>query len=359
MADVFAVQDEISAAISDALKVRLSPQAAAKPRHTPTLPAYEALLKARHFHWKVTAESMEQAKLFHEQAIALDPQYALAHADYAEYLVGRAVMGLSPMRKMAPLIRNAAQRALELDPSLVDAHGPLCILASSHDYDWNEAGRQFALATPGGHGSPLTHMACGWSYVFASGRRKEAVEHLKLAVQGDPLHLMSRAVLGMSLGAVGRYEDAEELLQQSLDLDPNFMWTHYYLAFVHAARQKFAEALPFAEKAFSLSPWFALSVGFYAGLLVRTGEPDRGREIVRALGGGEAYGASMGLAIFHTCCGQIDLAADSFEKAIEERDPLAPTLLQSAIGEPLRASARWPKLAALMNLPAAEKTLAT
>jgi adenylate cyclase len=80
LADVFAVQDEISAAISKALQVRLSPQAAAKPRYTPKLPAYEALLKARHFHWKVTAEAMEQARPFYEQAIALDPQFALAHA---------------------------------------------------------------------------------------------------------------------------------------------------------------------------------------------------------------------------------------------------------------------------------------
>ena len=134
--------------------MRLSPEAAAKPRHTPALPAYEALLKARHFHWKVTVESMNQARQFYELAIALDPQYALAHALYADYLFGRTTTGLSPMRKVAPAIRALAQRAQELDPSLADPHGPLCALASSHDYDWNEAGRQFALAMPGGRGSP-------------------------------------------------------------------------------------------------------------------------------------------------------------------------------------------------------------
>jgi TolB-like protein len=154
LADVFAVQDEISAAITAALKVKLSPQVAARPRHTPALPAYEALLKARHFHWKVTAESMNQSKVFYEQAIALDPQFALAHALYGDYLFGRTTVGLSPFREVEPAIRAVAQRALELDPSLADAHGPLCLLASSFDYDWNEAGRQFALATPGGRGSP-------------------------------------------------------------------------------------------------------------------------------------------------------------------------------------------------------------
>lgn len=102
----FAVQDELSAAISKALEVRLAPQAAEKPRYTPRLPAYEALLKARHFHRKVTAESMDQARSFYEQAIALDPQFALAHALYANYLLGRATVGLSPLRELAPVIRG-------------------------------------------------------------------------------------------------------------------------------------------------------------------------------------------------------------------------------------------------------------
>jgi TolB-like protein/Tfp pilus assembly protein PilF len=352
LADVFAVQDEISAAISEALKVRLSPQSAAKPRYTPTLPAYEALLKARHFHWKVSAESMEQAKLFYEQAIALDPQFALAHALYADYLFGRTTIGLSPMREVAPAIRALALRALELDPSLADAHGPLCLLASSFDYDWNEAGRQFALATPGGLGSAQCHMGGGWNYVLASGRRMEAVAELRLAVQGDPLHLTHRAILAMALAAVARFAEAEELLRQSEDLDPSFMWTHYYLADIHAAQQKFVEALPFAEKAFSLAPWYAPAIGIYAGLLVRTGDQSRGRTIVSALGLGEVYGASKGLAIFHTVCGNIQLAADWYERAIEERDSFAVSYLQAAIGEPLRASQYWPKLAALMNLSA-------
>jgi TolB-like protein len=350
LADVFAVQDEISAAISAALKVKLSPQADERQRYTPTLPAYEALLKARHFHWKITAESMDLAKLFYEQAIALDPQFALAHALYADYLFGRTTIGLSPLRDVEPIIRAVAQRALELEPSLADAHGPLCILASTFDYDWSEAGRQFALATPGGRGSPHVHMGCGWNYLLASGRRREAVEQFRLAAQGDPLHLTTRAVLGMALAAVGRYAEAEELLQQSRDLDPDFMWIHYYLADLHAARGQFAGALPSAEKAFALAPWYAPSVGIYAGLLVRTGEPDRGREMVRALGASKAYGAAKGLAIFHSICGDIDRAADFYEKAIEERDSSVVAFLQGAIGEPLRASTHWPRLAALMNL---------
>jgi eukaryotic-like serine/threonine-protein kinase len=351
LADVFAVQDEISAAIAQELQLKLSPKATAKPRYTPKLPAYEALLKAKHFHWKVTAESMTQAKEFYEQAIALDPQYALAHALYADYCFGRTTVGMTPLREAAPVSRAMAQRALELDPSLPEAHSTLCILAATYDFNWKEAGSQFTLATTDDSTSPVSRMGCGFFYHLGSGHRKEAVEQLELALKGDPLHLAIRSILAACLGGVGRYAEAEEHLRQTTNLDSNFFWAWHYLAELYAARQMFVEALPFAEKAFSLAPWFTPSMGLYAALLVRAGEQDRGSELIRKLGSGVAYGTPTGMAVFHVCCGEIDLAADWFEKAIEERYSLVPPSLQGAIGEPLRASPRWPKLAALMNLP--------
>jgi len=96
------------------------------------------------------------------------------------------------------------------------------------------------------------------------------------------------------------------------------------------------------------------------GLVVHTGEPDRGREVIRALGGGETYGTSKGLAIFHTVCGDINAAAEWFERGIEEeREPEITHLLQAVLGKPLRVGPHWPKLAALMNLPEAARTLRT
>jgi serine/threonine-protein kinase len=350
LADVFAVQDEISAAIAQELQLKLSPQAAAKPRYTPKLPAYEALLKAKHFHWKVTAESMDQAKTLYEQAIALDPQFALAQALYADYLFGRTTVGMTPMREAAPVARALAQRALELDPALPEAHNVLGVLAATYDYDWKEAARRFALATADDSASPHCHLSCGLYYLLGSGRRKEAVVELERAVQGDPLQLTIRTFMAVCLGAAGRYAEAEEHFRQVRDLDPNFVWAHYYLAELFAARQMFVEALPIAERAHSLGPWSSPSVGLYGGLLARQGEQDRGRDVISRLGSGDAYGASTGLAIYHICRGEIDVAADWFEKAIEERYPNATAFLQGAIGEPLRASPRWPQLAAMMNL---------
>jgi eukaryotic-like serine/threonine-protein kinase len=352
MADVFAVQDEISAEISGALQVKLSPTGAAKPRYTPKLPAYEALLKAKHFHWKVTVESMEQAKVFYEQAIALDPQYALALASYADYCVGRTTLGMTPLREAAPVSRALAQRALALDPSLPEAHNILGCLAAWLDYNWKEAESECLVATTSDAASAHCYFTFGL-YLLLMGRWEEAVKQMEQAVQRDPLQTTIRNFLGVTLSAVGRDADAEEQFRQTLHLDANFSWAYVFLAEFYAARGRFAEALPIAEKAFSLTPWYPPSVGIYAGLLVREGQPDRGKELIRKLGSGEAYGASAGWAIFHLCCGEIDPAADWFEKVIEERDPLGAQVLQTPLGEPLRASPRWPKLAALMNLPAA------
>jgi TolB-like protein/Tfp pilus assembly protein PilF len=351
LADVFAVQDEISAAIAEALKVKLSPQPAANPRYTPKLPAYEAYLKARHFHWKVTAESMARANEFYEQAIALDPQFALAHALYADYMFGRAVFGMTPAHKAAPAARALAQRALELDPSLHEAHAVLCTVAAAYDYDWKEAARRFTLATVSDALSPWALAYLGQFYLVASGRKKEAVDQVERAVQGDPLHPGIRLLMAGCLAAVGRYAEAEAHARQILDLDPSAGLAYYVLASLCAARSMFAEALSFAEKAFSLAPLYAPSLGVYAGILVCIGEPNRGKELIQRLGSGQVYGTPMGLAIFHAYCGEIVLAADWFEKAIEERSPGVAYLLQTAIAEPLRASPRWPKLAKMMNFP--------
>jgi eukaryotic-like serine/threonine-protein kinase len=351
LADVFAVQDEISAAIAEALHTKLSPQATEKPRYMPKLPAYEALLKAKHFHWKVTPEAMAEAEVFYEQAIALDPQYALAHALYADYTFGQAVFGRTPAQEIMPAARAMAQRALELDPSLPDAHAILCAVATEYDYDWKEAARRFALATADDALPPWALAYLSGYYLLALGRKKEALDQVERAVQGDPLHPGIRSAMAGRLAAVGRYAEAEMHLRQILDLDPNSAFAYVRLADIYAARRMFVEALPFADKAYSLAPWAAQATGLYAGLLTRTGERNRGKELIQRLGSGQAYGAPFGLAIFHAYSGEIDLAADWFEKAIEERYPGLNLWLRSPSGEPLRASPRWPKLAALMNLP--------
>jgi hypothetical protein len=147
----------------------------------------------------------------------------------------------------------------------------------------------------------------------------------------------------------------KSLLLETWTLDPNFLMTNLYIASSYADRGLIEQALPFAEKIATSAPWFGLGVGQYAGLLVRVDQTEKASDVLQTLGHGERYGAAMGLAMFHIRCGNLELAADWFEKAIEERNTTVAVYLQSATGAPLRASPRWFILAALMNLPAADK----
>jgi TolB-like protein/Tfp pilus assembly protein PilF len=348
--DVFAVQDDISNAIAAALQVKLAPVAATAALYTPTLPAYEALLKARHLHWMHTPESMEQATGFYEQAITLDPRFALAHAEYAELLMGHSYMEYAHQSEMAPLSRAQALKALELDPSLSEAHGSLCAIAATHDRDWPEAHRQFLLATSGSHSSPLTRRQCGWTYLLASGQVNEAVRQLQLAVQADPLHLEYRSVLGACLDAAGRHDEAAGILLQTLEFAPGTLTPTMFLTISYYNRGMFADALALAESMFVLAPFYPLGLSLYAGLLTRTGQPPRGQTLLQRLRPGSP-GVNTMMATYYLLCDELDQAANWFEQALASRDANAMTLMQLTIGKELRASKHWPKLAALMNLP--------
>ncbi len=135
---------------------------------------------------------------------------------------------------------------------------------------------------------------------------------------------MTRATLGVCLIAVGREAEGEEHLRQVLTLDPTFSTSLFFLAQLYAARGRFQEALQAAEQSFAASPWFALSVGIYAGLLARTGQTARAGELLKNLGNTEAFLVPQAWGLYHVCLNEIGKAADWFEKAIEQRDTWLP-----------------------------------
>src|SRR5262245_7790708 len=145
LADVFAVQDEIAGAITKALSARLSIGEPAGRQHTPTLAAYEAYLKGRHRLWLITPESLHESREFFQQAIAADPRSAAAYTGLSHHSCTLTMFSLMPARQAMPQVRANAQRALELEPSLPDAHAMLGIVAALYDYDWNESSREFGI----------------------------------------------------------------------------------------------------------------------------------------------------------------------------------------------------------------------
>jgi len=346
LADVFAVQDEIAAAIAAALQVKLS---ASPRRYTPKLAAYEEFLKARHYFQKWTPESAVRARECLERAVELDPAFALAHSDMGWCFFTLVSENRIPPREASALMKAEARKALEIDSSLPDAHAVLG-LAGVLDYDWTEAGRHFHLAMSREHVQPLVRYFYSHFYLAPLGRMREAEQENQLALQEDPLNLLCRSAAGMYTLASGRFPEGVALLREVLKLDENYWLAYVWLVAHHAARGLLAEAAPFAEKLFSLAPWNVFAIGLFAGILQRTGDPSRAQGLLDGLGDPTAFGAPGGFIAYYMALGEADLAADWFEKAIEQHDTRTPWIFAHMCGDLLTSSPRWPKLAKMMNL---------
>jgi len=346
IADVFAIQDEIASAISTALKMKLSPEAAPIRPYTPNLRAYEAYLKSRDYWFKPTPESLARVKESLEHAIELDPKFALAYSMLGVYYTMLANLGIRESREVIPLARAAELEALRVDPSLPEAHAILGVCDGSN-YEWNEAERRWRFAMAHEPVSRDVRFWYGNHYLLPIGRPGEALEAMTWGLELDPLNLMYRHHLAVGLRHTGRLEDAEAELRKVLEIDANFPLALDTLGAVCAQQGRFEEALALTERAYALTPWVSTIIGQLAALLVRAGATSRAEVLIDRLRSRDVCGAPAGLAVFHAMCGDLDWAAESAELAIEERYPLLVRVLRPLLG----SSARWPALARMMKLP--------
>jgi adenylate cyclase len=352
MSDIFAIQDEISAAIARALRVKLSPESVAAQRYTPKLEAYEALLKARHQQVKVTPESLELARRSYEQACELDPAFGMAHVGLGHYWLIQSHFGRRPARECLLRARAEAQRSLQIDPSLPDAHALLGLVTATYDFDWAAAEKHFDF--------PLAKQA-SYEFIrpmysglqFLRGNVEQAIQLTQRAIEEDPLEVWPRMNLHAFLQAAGRDQEALEQLKKVLELDPNQVVALVSMAMIYADKGDLAEAIKVARRAYAVGPWLPESPGVLAALLRRNGEEVESRSLANQLGSGEVPGNARAHAVFHLLCGDMERGADWTEKAIEQRDGSIMYYLRFVVSKGLRASARWPKIAKMINLPSA------
>jgi TolB-like protein len=350
MADVFAIQDEISQAISTALQVTLTVKPGPR-RHTPKLPAYEAVLKGRHHMLKHAPISFVRANECFEQAMAQDPQYAKPHANLGLNHFLSAMSGARSARETMPLVRAEAQEALSLDTSDPDPHFLLAAVSAAYEYEWKKAIDHFTIALAGTSVSAEAHWAYASLYLQPLGRFEEAVSHMELAVERDPLNPFWRGVLASHLTHALRHDDAIRQAKEAMDIDDTNIAPHTTLGEAYVALGLWAEAVQVLEKAYRLQPQFTLTTGLLAGALVRIGERARAEELIRDMG--DAPRPLMGKVLYHWVCSESEQAADLYERTINARDPFALVFANGPLGSRFRESSRWPKLARMMNLPEA------
>jgi TolB-like protein/Tfp pilus assembly protein PilF len=354
LSDIFAVQDEISAAIAKALRVKLSREAIPQ-RYPPKVEAYEAYLKARYQQAKVSPESMELARRFYEQASALDPGFAMPHVGLGFYWHNLANFGRHFAVDCIAPARAEAQRALQIDSSLAEAHALLGYLAAIHDLDWVAAEKHFDFPVAKQVGFGLLRPLYAWVQ-FWQGKVEPAINLAQRAMEEDPLEVWAHMNLHAYLQGAGRDDEALEQLKKVIELDPNQVIALVSMAMIYADKGNLTEALKIARRAYAIGPWSPDTIGVLAGLMRRNGGEVES-SLANALGSGEAPGDARAHALFHLLCGEIDEGADWVEKAVAQRDSSMMVYLRYVVSKSLRASHRWPPIAKMINLPVQPSTL--
>ena len=248
LTDVFAVQDEVSAAVASALQVRLAGGPPAAQRPTASIEAYTLFLKGRHLFYRQTSETNARAVQLFEKALQLDPGYALAHAGVAMARCNDAAYGYLEPRLALPLIAASAQRAIALDPAIAEPHACLGWAAGAQ-CRWSEAEPHFRRALELDPFSSVTLTLYALACLGPTGRLDEALDALRRAVAADPLSAYAQQHLGFFHTVRQELDAAAEQLARALEIDPSHPVTHVYLAMAHLARSEAAPALEWMRKA--------------------------------------------------------------------------------------------------------------
>jgi serine/threonine protein kinase/Flp pilus assembly protein TadD len=348
--DVFAIQDEISAAIAGQLKVSLT-ETRGPRKHIPAVAAYEALLQGRHHRHKFTPASLARALECLQRALSIDPEYAEAHCEAAVCYGLMAHAGLGDPRELLPKVSDAARKAAALDDGLAHAHSLLGAV-SAVEHDWDTAGNHFRRSLELDRAASEAAIPYAVWYLRPLGRLEEALAELEALRQRDPLSVSARTESAHVLLMMRRYEACAEMAEQALDLEPNHSFAMFHLLMVRLEQQRYEEAIELAERVVQLNGRWVASLAHLGVAYARAGRTADARRVLgemHELATGREGNASP-LAAVYNALGEIDAAVEWVEKAIDHWEPIITTLKVWPVWDPIRSHPRYPSLLRKLNL---------
>ncbi len=343
--DIFAIQDEIAAAVVDALKITLLGE---EPRSTETNPeAYALYLQGRHFSNQGTVESFMQAETLLKQALAIDPGFAPAWTNLGNvYRSGANSLGVRPFEEGNELARDAIQKALAIDPQYGPAYAALAQIETEYDFDFTAAAQhvQQALALNPGDASIL--LTAG-ELNRILGRLDEAIDLHRQAVALDPVSYVGHLYLATSYSAARRLDEAAEISRLAISLNPGGGYVHYLLGNVLLRQGDAPAALVAMEQ--ETNDGFRL----YGMAIVQhaLGDARASDAALQELIEKWAAEAAYQVAEVYAFRGEIDLAYEWLEQAYDNRDSgLISMLLDPQLAN-LHDDPRWEPFLDKMGLP--------
>jgi TolB-like protein/Flp pilus assembly protein TadD len=345
ISDLLLIQQEIASNVSDNLRLKLSGQEKRR------LEAQQLYLKGRNAWNKRTPDNLlEGVKLFN-QAIQVDPDYAAAHAGLADcynMLVNYSVL---PPNDAFPMAKESADKALELDQNLAEAHTARAFIYFMWEWKWEEAGSEYRRAIDL---KPNYSSARQWysSLLAATGRSGEALREVNIAREIDPFNL-SIAAHTSWISYLAR--DAEATIQkarQALKLDPSFFPAQRYLALGYNLQGKYNEAVPEFEKALALSPGSMLAKSDLGYAYAKAGRREDALRVIDEMqrSPGQRRLSPFHLSLVYIGLGENDRAIELLRQAYDERGERLVWLGSDARFDSLRQDARVKELLTGMGL---------
>ncbi len=348
------LEQELSRRISEKLRIgigandrkRMTRRSAIDPE------AYRLYLQGRYEWNKRTVEGLRQGIDFFRRSIAIDPNFAPAHAGIADsyLLLGGFYEQIAP-REAMPLAREAAIKALTLDDSLAEAHASLALIHHEYDWDWKSAENEFRRAITLNPGSAGAHQWYGQALIYR-GRLAEGVRELTRAEELDPLYLVTRCDQAQALWIGGHYDQSIAQSRKVIEIEPHLWLPHWILGLAYAGKNDFDLATRSLERAveFGGTPSTRASLGY---VYARMGRPADAMKILRQLRqqAKSHYVSPAPFVIIYTGLGDMDAAFAELERCFSERVSLLTTVHAVPIAEPIRKDRRYAAFAKRVGLP--------
>ncbi len=356
-ADLVKLQGEIAQDVSAKLKAKLTgaEQQSVSKHYTENAEAYSLYLRGRH-HWnKRKSDELKKSVEYFQQAIDRDPTYALAYASLAETYIILPAYGVSSSADSYPKARAAALKAIEIDPSLAEAHNALGSVLEGYDWRFAAAEAEWRKATELNPNYATAHQFYA-EHLLNMGRLKEALTEIRRAQELDPLSLIINAIMGLTLGANGDNEAAFDQLRKTLELDPSFPRTHIFLSGVYDSMGRYEEAVDEFAKAVVLNGAPAERIAPLASAVKNAARQHGERGYARAMAEALETNASSSnppapvLASFWGRAGDTEKAFALLERAFAERDDSIVTLKRQGFG-PIKSDPRYKDLLRRIGLP--------
>ena len=345
--DIFVVQDSISERVAQALKIRLGRKE--KKHSTENVEAYQLYMKGRYLIAKGTPPNLRASIPYFEQAIDIDPNYALAYTGLAQAYGVLGIAGEISTAESFPKANAAAKKAIEIDASLGEAREALCMGAFWYDWNWDAAEKECLKAL---EINPLNADFHGnYAIVLSNtGRHAEALAEAKRSRELNPLNLAQNALEGQYLLHAGRADDALLQLRKTSELEPNFWMPYMFAASAYIEKGMYPEAIAASRKEFELSGGNVIPFGTYA--LAKSGKRDEARAALEELLKISATGyiPPYNIALIYNALDERDNALEWLEKGFQQRDPKMTFLKVEPKWNNLRNEPRFVDLMKRMNL---------